>query len=330
MKLEGKKVLVTGAGGFIGSHLVEALVGKGCKVRAFVRYNGRGDWGHLESIEKRTLDEIETISSDITDPFAVRQAVAGCDVVFHLAALIAIPYSYIAPYSYVTTNVTGTLNVLEACRAQGIGRLVHTSTSETYGTAQYTPIDERHPLQGQSPYSASKISADKLAESYFLSFGLPVSTCRPFNTYGPRQSARAIIPSIISQLLSGASELRLGLLTPIRDFNYVKDTVNGFIRVAEADAAIGEVVNIGSGAAVTIGKLVEKIVQLTGKKVTIVSEEARIRPVASEVMELLCDNSKAMRLIGWEPRYTLDDGLKEVIEYIGARLNTYKPSIYNV
>lgn len=330
MKMEGKNVLVTGAGGFIGSHLVEALVGHGCKVRAFVRYNGRGDWGHLENCEQRIVDEIEVISSDISDPFAVKQAVAGCDVVFHLAALIAIPYSYLAPFSYVTTNVTGTLNVLEACRAQGIERVVHTSTSETYGTAQYTPIDECHPLQGQSPYSASKISADKLAESYFLSFGIPISTCRPFNTYGPRQSARAIIPSVISQLLSGASELRLGLLTPIRDFSYVKDTVAGFIRIAETDRAVGEVINVGSGSAITIGKLVEKIVQLTGKQVKIVSEEARVRPAASEVMELLCDNSKARRLIDWEPKYSLEEGLRETIEYVGARLDTYKPSIYNV
>jgi nucleoside-diphosphate-sugar epimerase len=269
------------------------------------------------------------VAGDVTDPFGVARAVAGCEVIFHLAALIAIPYSYTAPSQFLAVNCGGILNLLEAARQQDVECFVHTSTSETYGTAQYTPIDEKHPLKGQSPYSASKIGADKLAESYYLSFGVPVATIRPFNTYGPRQSARAVIPTIISQALSG-EVIRLGSLTPVRDLNYVSDTVEGFIKVAESPRAIGEVINIGSGKSVSIGELAEKIVDLLGGNKRIITENERVRPEASEVLELLCDHRKARELIGWEPRVSLEEGLARTIKFIQENLSRYKPEIYNV
>jgi NAD dependent epimerase/dehydratase len=329
MNWENKKVLVTGAGGFIGSHLVERLVELGARVRALVRYNSRNDWGLLELLPAAVKDHLEVVAGDITDPFGVARALAGCEVVFHLAALIAIPYSYIAPSQFVAVNCGGTLNLLEAARQQDVECFVHTSTSETYGTAQYTPIDENHPLKGQSPYSASKIGADKLAESYYLSFGVPVATIRPFNTYGPRQSARAVIPAIISQALSG-EVVRLGSLTPERDVNYVSDMVEGFIKVAESPRAIGEVINIGSGKSVSIGELAESIVDLLGGNKRIITEDQRVRPEASEVMELLCDNRKARELLGWKPQKSLEEGLARTISYIEGNLSRYKPEIYNV
>ncbi len=329
MNWKNKKVLITGAGGFIGSHLVERLVELGAKVRALVRYNSRNDWGLLELLTTPVKEHLEVVAGDITDPFGVARAMAGCEVVFHLAALIAIPYSYIAPSQFVAVNCGGTLNLLEAARQQGVARFVHTSTSETYGTAQYTPIDEQHPLKGQSPYAASKIGADKLAESYQLSFGVPVATIRPFNTYGPRQSARAVIPTIISQALTG-EVIRLGSLSPVRDLNFVSDTVAGFIQVAESPQAIGEVINVGSGKAVSIGDLAEKIVALVEEKKRIVTEDSRVRPEASEVLELICDYSKAKALLGWQPQVSLEAGLERTVHYIQDNISYYKPEIYNV
>jgi NAD dependent epimerase/dehydratase len=329
MNWKNKKVLVTGAGGFIGSHLVERLVELGARVRALVRYNSRNDWGLVELLPTGVQGYLEVVAGDITDPFGVARALAGCEVVFHLAALIGIPYSYIAPSQYVAVNCSGTLNLLEAARQQGVARFVHTSTSETYGTAQYTPIDEQHPLKGQSPYAASKIGADKLAESYHLSFGVPVAIIRPFNTYGPRQSARAVIPTIISQALSG-EVIRLGSLSPVRDLNYVSDTVAGFIKVAESPQAIGEVINVGSGKAVSIGELAEKIVALVGGEKRIIIEDSRVRPEASEVQELLCDYRKAKTLLGWQPQVNLEAGLERAVHYIKDNLSCYKPEIYNV
>jgi NAD dependent epimerase/dehydratase len=330
MELSGKKMLVTGAGGFIGSHLVEALVERGCRVRALVHYNSLGGWGHLDGLTASVRDQIEVVAGDVRDAYATASAVAGCDVVFHLAALIAIPYSYRAPQSYVDTNISGTLNVLEACRTHGVARLVHTSTSETYGTAQYTPIDERHPLQGQSPYSASKIGADKLAESYHRSFGLPVATIRPFNTFGPRQSARAIIPTVVSQALTGR-QIRLGSLDPVRDLTFVTDTAAGFIAVASCDDAVGRVVNCGNGKGLTIGDLVNRILDLMGMRDThrVVSEAERVRPAGSEVFRLICDNSLLGELTGWKPSVSLDDGLQRVIEYVKQHQHTYRVSVYN-
>lgn len=324
-----KKVLVTGAGGFIGSHLTERLVKEGAKVRAFVHYNSRNDWGLLEFLPKEILQEIEIFSGDIQDPFAVRKAVKGCEIVFHLASLIAIPYSYIAPQSFVSTNVLGAVNVMEACLKEGVEKVIHTSTSETYGTAQYVPIDERHPLQGQSPYSASKIGADKIAESYYLSFNLPVAIIRPFNTYGPRQSARAVIPTIIIQLLTN-NQVKLGDLTPTRDLNYIEDTVEGFLKIATVPEAIGEVINIGSGSEISIGDLAYKIMRIMGKEVPIVTEEIRKRPEKSEVRRLVADNSKAYKILGWKPKFPLEEGLKRTISWIEKHLDKYKPNIYNL
>jgi len=326
--LAGRRVLVTGAGGFIGSHLVDRLLAEGATVRALVRYNSRSHWGHLETVA--TNDRLDIMPGDVCDPALVRTAVEGCDTVFHLAALIAIPYSYLAPHSYVQTNVMGTLNVLEAARHCGVRRVVHTSTSETYGTARRVPIDEDHPLQGQSPYAASKIGADKLAESYFLSFGVPVTTIRPFNTYGPRQSARAVIPTIISQILAGRRSVRLGSLAPVRDFNFVADTVDGFIALATSDAAVGEVVNIGSGVAISIGETAALIQQLMGTAVDIVADDKRVRPEASEVLQLVCNPGKASRLAQWRPRTGLREGLAQTIAYIEGHLGDYKIGIYNV
>lgn len=330
MDLKNKKVLVTGAGGFIGSHLVERLIDEGAQLRAMVHYNSMGKWGNIELLPRSVKDVIEVIAGDITDPFSVRNAIKGCDIVFHLAALIAIPYSYIAPQSYVTTNVIGTLNVMQACRDYGVVKVVHTSTSEIYGTAIYTPIDEKHPLQGQSPYSASKIGADKIAESYFCAFNLPVATIRPFNTYGPRQSARAVIPTIISQILAGKNKINIGSLTPVRDFNFVKDTVEGFLHVAKSERTVGEVVNIGSGKGITIGDLAKSIMLIMGRDVEIACDEMRVRPENSEVMELICANQKAAALADWRPRYTLEAGLRETVAFIERNLHLYKTDIYNV
>jgi NAD dependent epimerase/dehydratase len=294
-----------------------------------VRYNSRNDWGLLEQLPPAVRAELEVVPGDITDPFSVARAVAGRQVVFHLAALIAIPYSYVAPAQFVAVNCGGALNLLEAARTYGVERLVHTSTSETYGTALYTPIDEAHPLKGQSPYSASKIGADKLAESYRLSFQTPVATIRPFNAYGPRQSARAIIPTIISQALGG-DIIRLGSLTPRRDLTFVADTVEGFIQVAARPEAVGQVINVGSGKAIAMGELARIIVDLIGGDKQIVSDEARIRPEASEVMELRCDASRAQQLLGWQPRVSLKEGLAQTIAYVRENLGRYKPELYNL
>jgi len=329
MSWRNRRVLVTGAGGFIGSHLAERLVELGARVRALVRYNSRNDWGLLELLPAPIKNEMEVVLGDLTDPHSTTRMVQGQEVIFHLAALIAIPYSYRAPALYVSTNCGGTVNLLEAARQHGVERFVHTSTSETYGTAQYTPIDEAHPLRGQSPYAASKIGADKLAESYHLSFGVPVATIRPFNTYGPRQSARAIIPTIISQALTG-EVIRLGSLSPVRDLTFVSDTVAGFLKVAESSQAVGEVINVGYGKSVSIGELAEKIVAIVGGQKQIVTEDARVRPEASEVLELLCDHRKAKALLGWEPQVSLEAGLERTVHYIRDNLSLYKPEIYNV
>jgi len=329
MNWENKRVLVTGAGGFIGSHLVERLVELGARVRAVVRYNSRNDWGLLEVLSPAVTFPLEIRAGDLVDPFWTLQVVEGCDIIFHLAALIPIPYSYIAPQQYVAANCTGTLNLLEAARRAGVERFVHTSTSETYGTAQYTPIDEKHPQRAQSPYAASKIAADKLVESYHLSFGIPAAIIRPFNTYGPRQSARAVIPTMISQGLDG-DDIRLGLLTPRRDLTFVQDAVAAFLKVAEQPAAVGEVINVGSGAAVSIGEVAAMIIRLLGGNKRVIRDEARVRPGASEVMELLCDNRKAEALLGWHPQVGLEQGLRETIRFIRDHRERYKPGMYNL
>ncbi|MBT1247040.1 NAD-dependent dehydratase [Thermosipho sp. 1223] len=322
------KILVTGSEGFIGSHLTEALVEKGFKVKAFVRYNFQNNWGWLE--KSRYLKDIEVYTGDIRDYDSVYDAMKDVDVVFHLAALIGIPYSYISPLAYIKTNTEGTYNVLEAARKLGIQRVIHTSTSEIYGTAQYVPIDEKHPYNPQSPYAASKAAADHLALSYYRSFGLPVTIIRPFNTYGPRQSARAIIPTIISQLLSGKEQIKLGNLTPTRDLTYVKDTVNGFITVGLHEKTIGDVFNLGTGKEISIGDLAKKIMKLLGKEVEIVTDKQRIRPEKSEVERLLSNPEKARKLIGWSAQYTLEEGLKETIEWIKENIEYFKVDIYNV
>lgn len=322
MSWQGKKVLVTGADGFIGSHLVEALVREGAQVRAFTYYNSFGAAGWLDSISAEARKEIEIFPGDVRDPERVRQAVAGRSHVFHLASLIAIPYSYVSPASYVQTNIQGTLHVLEACRAHGVERLIHTSTSETYGSAQTVPISETHPLHGQSPYAASKIGADKIVESFYCSFNVPAVTVRPFNTYGPRQSNRAVISTILHQLLAGEDEIRVGALTPTRDFNYVTDTVAGFIALAEAPKAIGRVVNVGSGREISIGDLVQLIFKVTGREAKIVTEAQRLRPNASEVNRLVCDASLAKELAGWEPKVSLEEGLRRTAEWVGQQQYT--------
>lgn len=325
-----RRVLVTGAGGFIGSHLVEALVAQGCNVRALVRYNSGGSWNHLDGVPESTKKQIEVVSGDIQDPFFCEQAVGDSEYVFHLAALIGIPYSYKAPASYVDVNIKGTINLLQACLKGGRAKFIHTSTSETYGTALYVPIDEKHPLQGQSPYSASKIGADKMVESYGLSFNMPVTTVRPFNTYGPRQSARAIIPTVICQLASGMNEIRLGSLTPVRDLNFVADTVSGFMAAAESDASLNQAIHFGTGKGITVGDLAQKIMELMGKKAMILTSEERMRPENSEVMQLICDPSKAKQLLGWAPKHTLDEGLKRTIDYVIANVDKYRPNTYAV
>jgi UDP-glucose 4-epimerase len=325
------RVLVTGAGGFIGSHLVEALVGAGAHVKALVRYTSRGSWGHLEQVEPKVRDSVEVVLGDVRDAQFIRNHVRGCDVVFHLAALIGIPYSYEASESYLDTNVRGTLNVLQAARDAASGpRVVITSTSEVYGTACYTPMDEKHPLQAQSPYSASKIAADKLAESYYLSFGLPVVTVRPFNTYGPRQSARAVIPTIVSQVLAGGDTLRLGSLDPVRDLTYVGDTVRGFLSAGVAEKAVGQVINLGTGQGISIGELAQTIMQIAGRKMAIVADSDRVRPQASEVRLLIAKTERARDLLDWEPEIPLAEGLKRVIDYISANMAAYRVGTYAV
>ncbi len=326
---EGKQVLVTGAGGFIGSHLTEALAKKGARVRAFVHYNALGSLGWLD--ESPLKNELLVRSGDITDRDSVRKAVDGAEVVFHLAALIAIPYSYAAPASYVRTNIEGTLNVLQAVREQSVERLLHTSTSEVYGTAQRIPIDEEHPLQGQSPYSASKIGADKLAEAFHRSFEVPVVTIRPFNTFGPRQSARAVIPTIISQILWGDGVVRLGNLEPTRDLNYVSNTVDGFLAAAAApDDALGQTVNLGSGRDISIGDLAALIGRLMDREIVVESAQPRKRPPKSEVERLQADSGLARRLLGWEPRVELEEGLRRTIAWMRERPERYRPDAYTV
>ena len=322
------KTLVTGAGGFIGSHLTEELVRHGEDVRAFVRYNSRDDRGLLEELPKEIRSQVDVVMGDLKDPEGVRKAVRGCRKIFHLGALIAIPYSYVHPFDFVQTNVVGTANLLNAClETSDVERIVHTSTSEVYGTARYTPIDEKHPLQAQSPYSASKIAADKLAESYFLSFNLPVATLRPFNTFGPRQSLRAVIPTIISQALEG-KRIKLGNTTPRRDFLFVKDTVRGFIALGKCEEAIGKTVNIGVGQDISIEEVMKKILGLMGKEAQVETEGQRIRPEKSEVMQLLSDTRLAQTLFQWVPRYTLEDGLRETIEWYRQNLSRFKVGSY--
>ena len=322
------KVLVTGAGGFIGSHLTEELVRQGEEVRTFVRYNSRNEKGLLEDLPKEIQDQVEVIPGDLKDPDGVKKVVKGCSKIFHLGALIAIPYSYFHPFNFIQTNVIGTAHILDACLAEDtLEKIIHTSTSEVYGTAQYVPIDEKHPLQAQSPYAASKIAADKLAESYYLSFGLPVTTIRPFNTFGPRQSLRAIIPTILSQAIE-SDKIRLGNIKPRRDFLYVRDTVRGFIQLGKCDEALGEVVNIGAGEDISIGELAKKILRLVGKKGEIEVEERRIRPEKSEVMQLLSDTQLAKKLFDWSPLYTLEDGLRETIEWYQKNLSRFTVGSY--
>lgn len=327
----GRRVLVTGAGGFIGSHLVEALVRSGADVRALARYNGRSDPGSLAELDSEVRASIDIRFGDVTDPFAVRDAVAGVDVVFHLAALIAIPYSYVAPASYIQTNVVGTLNILEAARDLKVSRMVHTSTSEVYGTARYTPMDEGHPLQPQSPYSASKIAGDMIAESFHRTFGTPVATIRPFNTYGPRQSARAVIPTIVSQVVAGRRSVALGDLRPIRDLTYVGDTARAFMAVAAEDACIGRVTNIGSGRGVSIGDLAHLVAEVAGEAdLDIVHDSRRFRPSNSEVMELVADTSWARKSLHWRPEVTLRDGLARTIDYVRDHISRFDIDRYTI
>ncbi|CCQ94644.1 UDP-glucose 4-epimerase [[Clostridium] ultunense Esp] len=330
MIIKGKKVLVTGSEGFIGSHLTERLVDLGANVTALVQYNSFNNWGWIDTFDGEIKNNIEIVTGDIREYDNVKRVVKGKDIVFHLAALIAIPYSYLSPMAYVRTNVEGTTNILEACRDYDIEKIVHTSTSETYGTALYVPIDEKHPIQGQSPYSASKIAADKMAESFYRSFNLPVAIIRPFNTYGPRQSARAVIPTIITQIATGAKEIKLGSLTPTRDFNYVKDIVEAFIKIVESDKAIGQVLNAGSNFEISIGNLAKTIIKIMDKEVEIICDEQRFRPDKSEVNRLWADNSKIKELTGWQPKYSLEEGLKETIQWIENNMKYYKPDIYNV
>ena len=325
-----KKILVTGADGFIGSHLTEELVKQGYEVRAFIFYNSFNSWGWIDSFPEEIKNKIEIFAGDIRDPNGVRVAMKDCDTVFHLAALIGIPFSYHSPDSYVDTNIKGTLNVLQAARLLKTERILVTSTSEVYGTAQYVPIDEKHPFQGQSPYSATKIGADRIAESFFRSFELPVSIVRPFNTFGPRQSARAVIPTIISQLLNGIEKIILGDLTPIRDFVYVKDTVNGFIEIAKSQKTIGEEINIATQQEISIGHLAKELIRQISPEARIVCDEQRLRPEKSEVSRLLGSNEKIKTLTNWKPQYTFEQGLAETIEFFRHNLDKYKTDIYNL
>jgi NAD dependent epimerase/dehydratase len=330
-----QSVLITGANGFIGSHLTEELVRRGFRTRALVEYNSFNSWGWLDGSAKDIRDSIEVVAGDVRDPHAMREAVRGCDLVLHLAALIAIPYSYVAPQSYVDTNITGTLNLLQAARDEGVARFVQTSTSEVYGTARFVPITEEHPLQGQSPYAASKIAADQMALSFHRSFGLPVSVIRPFNTYGPRQSARAVIPTIISQILGGKDCIRLGSLHPTRDFNFVRDVAAGFIAVAEAEKAVGEVINVGSNFEISIGDTVRVIAEVIGRDVAVEQDDQRLRPALSEVERLWADNSRAAALAGWSPAYGGADGFRrgiaETVAWFSdpANLAFYKADVFN-
>lgn len=324
------KVLVTGADGFIGSHLVEELVKQGHQVRAFVYYNSFNTWGWLDTFSSDIMEHVEVFQGDIRDPNGVKEAMKGCRAVFHLAALIAIPFSYHSPDTYVDTNIKGTLNVLQAARDLDTERILVTSTSEVYGTAQYVPIDEKHPFQGQSPYSATKIGADRLAESFYRSFGLPVTIVRPFNTYGPRQSARAVIPTIITQLLSGKTEIKLGSLTPTRDFNYVKDTAHGFIAMYESDKTIGEEINIATGQEISIGQLAEELIRQINPAAKIICDEQRLRPEKSEVNRLLGCNKKLLELTDWKQQYSFSQGLAETIAFLEQNMDRYKADIYNI
>jgi dTDP-glucose 4,6-dehydratase len=336
MNLKNKKILITGSDGFIGSHLTETLVTMGCDVKAIVYYNSFNSWGWLDESPKEIKKEMDVFAGDIRDPYGMKKAMQGCDIVFHLAALIAIPYSYHSPDTYVDTNIKGTLNILQAARELGIEKVIHTSTSEVYGTARYVPIDEEHPLQGQSPYSATKIGADQIALSFYRSFDTPVSIIRPFNTYGPRQSARAVIPAIITQIAAGHRELRLGSLHPTRDFSYVNDTVKGFIAVAESENSLGEVINIGSNYEVSIGDLVQTITAIMKANIEINTDDNRIRPEKSEVERLWADNKKAAHLTGWQPEYAgmegLKRGLQETIDWFSDpnNLKRYKTGVYNI
>lgn len=325
-----KKVLVTGADGFIGSHLVETLMDAGFEVRAFVYYNSFNTWGWLDTFSKEKLAQIDIFAGDVRDPNAVRRAAQGVDAIFHLAALIAIPYSYYAPDAYVDTNIKGTLNVLQAARDLDTERVLVTSTSEVYGTAQYVPIDEKHPYQGQSPYSATKIGADRIAESFYRSFGLPVTIVRPFNTFGPRQSARAVIPTIITQLLSGQTGIKLGSLTPTRDFNYVKDTAKGFLEIYRSDRTIGEEINIATQREISIGTLAQELIDRINPQAQIICDEQRLRPAKSEVERLLGCNEKIKQLTDWRPEYSFEEGLEETITFLKGHLDRYKVDLYNV
>ena len=325
-----KKILVTGADGFIGSHLTEQLVKSGYQVKAFAYYNSFNTWGWLDSLPKEIMDNVDVFTGDIRDPNGVREAMTGCQAVFHLAALIAIPFSYHSPDAYVDTNIKGTLNVLQAARLLETERILVTSTSEVYGTAQYVPIDEKHPYQGQSPYSATKIGADRLAESFYRSFGLPITIVRPFNTFGPRQSARAVIPTIITQLLVGKEEIKLGALTPTRDFNYVKDTANGFIEIYRSDKTIGEEINIATQKEISIGQLGNELIRQINPNARIICDEQRLRPEKSEVNRLLGSNEKIRALTDWFPKYTFEQGLAETIAFFKDNLEKHKVDIYNI
>jgi len=324
-----KTVLVTGAGGFIGSHLAEHLVELGTRVRAFVRYNSRSDRGLLELVPRDKLNQIDVVMGDLRDSDAVRYATKDVEIIFHLGSLIAIPYSYIHPRETIETNIMGTLNILTAAKENGAEKVIHASTSEVYGTAQYVPIDEKHPLQGQSPYSASKIGADMIAESFYRSFEVPVAIIRPFNTFGPRQSARAVIPTIISQALT-KEQILLGSLHPTRDYTYIDDIVEAFIKLAESPDIVGEVINIGSNFEISIGDIAQKVITIIGESRQIVADPGRVRPKKSEVERLWCDNTKAKRLLKWEPKVSFDEGLKRTIKWISNNLNLYKPELYNV
>ncbi len=326
------KVLITGADGFIGSHVVEKLVKEGYEVKAFSYYNSFNFWGWLDYLDKEVMKNVEVFTGDIRDPNGVRKAMKGCDYVLHLAALIGIPYSYHSPDTYVDTNIKGTLNLLQAARDEGIKRFVHTSTSEVYGTAQYVPIDEKHPINPQSPYAATKAGADFMALSFYRSFELPIVILRPFNTYGPRQSARAIIPTIITQIRKGSDTIKLGNLKPTRDLTYVKDTANAFYKAMITDGINGEVISVGNGKEITMGDLVKLIGELMGADINVVQDKERFRPEKSEVMRLLCDNTKGKEKLGWEPEYSLREGLKETIEWFSneENLKFYKPDIYNI
>jgi NAD dependent epimerase/dehydratase len=329
MKLEEKNVLVTGAGGFIGSHLVERLANLNNQVKCFVRYNSRNDWGLIDKLSEEIKDKLEVIPGDLKDGNFLKIIVKDVDVIFHLGAIIAIPYSYLHPKETFETNILGTLNVLTAAKENNVEKIVHTSTSEVYGTAQYVPIDEKHPLCGQSPYSASKIGADKIAESFYLSYGLPIAIIRPFNTFGPRQSSRAVIPAIITQALIN-DRISLGSTHPTRDFTYVTDTVDGFIKIAESTKSIGEVINTGSNYEISIRDLANKIISLIDREVRLDFDPNRIRPSKSEVDRLWADNTKAKKLIGWEPKISLDQGLKNTIKWISENIKQYKVDIYNI